>query len=135
MSQRAQTNGTGRLAAARHTIEREVERVGKQIRARTRGIEKTLEKNRKQIETRGRKQIKSLMTDVRKTSAFKRATSLRKDAEHRIESGVETLLSTLQIASKSDVARIDRRLRNLNKKLNEIEKASAEDEESTAASA
>lgn len=131
MAQRtSRTNGTRPFQAAVDRIEKEFGSLQKQLRSQGRTLEKRIEKGRREIasrgrriETRGRKQVKSLLSDVRKTDAYKRARSLRKDAEKRLESGVESVLATLQIASKSDLQRIDRKLRKLNKKLDEIEKA------------
>jgi polyhydroxyalkanoate synthesis regulator phasin len=52
----------------------------------------------------------------------KRIESWRKDATKQYESGVEAFLSALQIASKSDVQRIDRKISQLNRKLREMDR-------------
>jgi len=144
MAQRTsrQTNGSA-LGAAVHRLEQELGSIQKQLRSQGRDLEKRLERGRRELasrrqklETRGRKQLKSLLADARRSSAYKRARSLTRDAEKRLgsirkdagkqlESGVETVLSSFQIATKSDVQRIDRRLRSLNRKLDELEKARA----------
>lgn len=143
MAQRTrQTNGRP-LGAAVDRIEQELSSLQKQLRSQGRSLEKRIEKGRRdlasrrrKLETRGRKQVKSLLADVRKSAAYKRARTLtrdaekrfgsvRKDAEKRLESGVESVLDVLQIASKSDVQRIDRKLRSLNRKLDDIEKTRA----------
>jgi hypothetical protein len=118
----SRTNGSNPLEAAVESIEREFERLQKELRSRSRDLEKRIEKGRRQLETRGRKQVKSLLSDVRKSPAYKRARSLRKDAEKQIESGVENVLGLFQIASKRDLARIDRKIQTLNKKLSSLEK-------------
>ena len=127
MAQRVNGNPFG---SAVENLEREFGKLRKQIRSQGRSLEKRLEKGRRQIEksrreieTRGRKQVKSLLEDLRKQPVVKRAQSLRKDAERQIESGVENVLSLFQIASKREVARIDRKLQTLNKKLEGLEKA------------
>jgi chromosome segregation ATPase len=125
-------DGIDRFRDAFGSIEDEMERVQKRLRTRRRKLEKQLSANRKDIEKRidsGRKDIekrtKKLRTEVRKSDTFKRLESIRKDAEKRYEDGVETVLKALQIASKSDVQRIDRKISQLNKKLKEMEKAKA----------
>ncbi|MGH0031845.1 MAG: hypothetical protein ACQGVC_18810 [Myxococcota bacterium] len=114
------------------SIEDEVERVQRQLRTRRRKLEKQLASNRKDLEKRidsGRKDFekraKKLRTQVQKNPTFKRLEKVRKDAEKRYEEGVETFLKALQIASKSDVQRIDRKISQLNKKLKEMERARA----------
>jgi len=144
MAQRTsrQTNG-GPLGAAVHRLEQELGSIQQQLRSQGRDLEKRLERGRRELasrrqklESRGRKQLKSLLADARRSAAYKRARSLTRDAEKRLgsirkdaskqlESGVETVLSSIQIATKSDVQRIDRRLRTLNRKLDELEKARA----------
>lgn len=142
MAQRTtrQTNGRP-LGAAVNRIEKELSSLQKQFRSQGRSLEKRIEQGRRELasrrrklETRGRKQVKSLLADVRKSAAYKRARSLtrdaekrfgsvRKDAGKRVESGVESVLGALQIASKGDVQRIDRKLRSLNRKLDDLDKS------------
>ena len=136
-------DGIDRFRDAFENIEDEFGRVQKQLRIRRRKLEKQLTANRKDLEKRlssgrkdiekrvesGRKDIekrtKKLRTELRKNSAFKRLDDrfdgLRKDATKRYEDGVETILGTLQIASKGDVQRIDRKISQLTKKLKEME--------------
>ena len=111
--------GVDRVRAAFGTLEDEFERVQRQLRARRRGIEKQLRSGRKDLEKRTRK----LRTEVLGSSPVKRLDTLRKDAQRQIEDRVGNLLGVLQIASKSDVERIDRKLTQLNRKLREIEEA------------
>ena len=130
MPQRTRANGTNPLENARDSIEHELGRIRKQFRTQGRSLEKRIEKGRKELEsrrkrleTRGRKQVKSLVADIRKNPVVKRAEALRKDAEKQLETGVESMLSMLQIASKGDVQKIDRKLKTLNKKLASLEKS------------
>ena len=123
-------DGIDRFRDAFGNIEDEVERVQKRIRIRRRKLEKRIEANRKDFEKRiesGRKDFekrtKKLRTEARKNPAFKRLDDIRKDATKRYEEGIETLLRTLQIASKGDVQRIDRKISQLSKKLKEMEQA------------
>jgi hypothetical protein len=125
-------DGIDRFRDAFGSLEDEMERVQRQLRARRRKLEKQLNANRKDLEKRidsGRKGLekraKKIQAEVRKNPAVKRFESIRKDAEKRLEAGAETVLSALQIASKSDVQRIDRKISQLNRKLKEMEKAKA----------
>jgi len=111
--------GVDRVRAAFGTLEDEFERVQRQLRTRRRTLEKQLRSGRKDLEKRTRK----LRTEVLGSSPVKRLDTLRKDAQRQIEDGVGNLLGVLQIASKSDVERIDRKLTQLNRKLREIEEA------------
>ncbi len=132
-------DGIDRFRDAFENLEDEFGRVQKQIRVRRRKLEKQLTANRKDLEKRissgrkdfekrvqsGRKDFekrtKKIRTELRKNSTFKRLDDLRKDATKRYEEGVETVLGTLQIASKGDVQRIDRKISQLSKKLKEME--------------
>jgi hypothetical protein len=123
-------DGIDRFRDAFGNIEDEVERVQKNIRSRRRKFEKRVETGRKDFEKRvetGRKDFekrtRKLRTEVSKNPTFKRLDGIRKDATKRYEEGVETLLNTLQVASKGDVKRIDRKISQLSKKLKEMERA------------
>ena len=123
-------DGIDRFRDAFGNIEDEVERVQKNIRIRRRKLEKRVESGRKDFEQRvdtGRKDFekrtRKLRTEVSKNPTFKRLDGIRKDATKRYEEGVETLLNTLQVASKGDVQRIDRKISQLSKKLKEMERA------------
>ena len=122
-------DGIDRFRDAFGNIEDEVERIQKQLRIRRRKIEKQLNTNRRDLEKRvesGRKDFekrtRKLRAEVRKNPTFKRLEGIRKDANQRYEEGVETLLGALQIASKGDLQRIDRKISQLSKKLKEMER-------------
>jgi len=126
-------DGIDRFRDAFGNIEDEVERVQKRFRVRRRKLEKQLESNRRDFEKRVdsqrkdfEKRTKKLRTEVRKNPTYKRLDGFVKDVSKRYEEGVESLLGTLQIASKSDVQRIDRKISQLSKKLKEMERARSE---------
>ena len=121
MAQKTRTNGQNPLESAADNLEKELTRIQKQIQKGRRELEKRIERGRRQ-----------LVADVRKSPAYKRARSLRKDAdklrkdaEKQLESGVDNVLALFNIASKRDLNKIDRRLRTLNKKLTDIEKSAS----------
>lgn len=94
-------------------------RVRKQIQARTR----VFEKQRKNFEKQAQKRVDRLRREINKNPYVKRAQDAWEDASKQVERGVDTVLGVLQVASKSDLQRIDRKLNQINKKLREIENA------------
>jgi len=100
------------------TFESEFERVQKDLKARRRLLERRFDAGRKDIEKRARK----VRRDLRKNPTFKRLDALRREATRQLEQGAGAVLSALQIASKSDVQRIDRKLNQLGRKLKELER-------------
>jgi len=111
-----------RVQDALRNLDKEFQRFQKQVKTRRRTLEKRIETQRKSIEKQARKQIKA----VRGSDVVKRAETLSSDLAEQLESGVETMLGALQIASKSDLERIDRKLNRLSRKLKELEKAEEE---------
>lgn len=122
-------DGIDRFRDAFGNLEDEIERIQRQLRSRRRKLEKRLDSNRRDLEKRvetGRKDLekrtRKLRAELRKSPAFKRLSGIRKDATRRYEEGVETLLGVLQIASKGELDRIDRKISQLSKKLKEMER-------------
>ncbi len=146
------TSFTDRIESARGRIDDEIGRVQKQIQARRKQIEKQINTGRKQIEKQintGRKSFEKQLTSSRK-SFEKQLTSSRKSFEkqtrkqvkdlrqspvvqeveriggevnRQLEGVFDRLLGVLQIASKNDVDRIDRKLTKLNKRLKDMERS------------
>lgn len=85
-------------------------------------FQKELAKRRKQFEKDTQKRVKKFQTDLRKQPIVKRVETIQKDATKQVENAVDSMLSALQIASQSDLKRIDRKLSQLTRKLNAIEK-------------
>jgi len=116
-----------RLRQAVSSIEGDIERmqgrVQKEIKARRKSIEKQVASGRKNFEKKTQKQVKRLRNELRKNSYFKRAQSVVDDATKQFEQGVDNLLEVLNIASKRDLGRIDRKLNQISKKLRDLEKA------------
>ena len=111
--------GVDRVRAAFGSLEDEFGRVQRRLRARRRDLEKQLRSGRKDIEKRTRK----LRSEVLGSPALKRIDTLRKDVQQQLVDGADNLLRLLQIASRNDVERIDRKLSQLSRKLREIEEA------------
>ena len=79
--------------------------------------------------------MKQIEKELQKNTLVKRAEELRDQASRQVESVVDSLLNALQIASKTDVQRIDRKISQLNRKLKEMERAKSSAAKSTATSA
>jgi uncharacterized phage infection (PIP) family protein YhgE len=133
-------DGVDRFREAYGSLEGEVQRVQKELRIRRKKLEKRFETGRKDIEKRfstQRKEIEKrfeaqrkllakrtekLRTGIEKNPAVKRLDALRKDATKQIEQRVSDVLGALQIASKSDLQRIDRKISQISKKLKEMDR-------------
>ena len=113
--------GVDRFNAAFERIDEERLRLQKQVNARRKSIEKQITSGRKDFEKRTRKQVKRLRTELRRYPLVKRAERLQLDARRQIEEGVDRFLGVFQIASKSDLDRIDRKLDRISRKLKDIE--------------
>lgn len=84
-------------------------------------LQEQIDDRRKQFEAQTQKRVKKLQKDLRKQPLYKRAETFRKDATKQIEQGVEGILNALQIASSSDMKKLDRKLNAINRRLKEIE--------------
>jgi len=80
-----------------------------------------LDDRRKEFGTQAEKSVKQLQKNLRKQPFWKQATTIRRDATKQIEQGVEGFLSTFQIASSSDMKKLDRKLNSLSKRIKQIE--------------
>ena len=114
-------DGVDRVREAVDSIDGEFQRVQKRIQAQRKAFEKRVVRQRTEIEKRTRKEVKRIQTEIRKNPVMKRAQSIADDATRQVEQGVERFLGTFQIASKSDVQRIDRKLTQLKKQLKVLE--------------
>jgi hypothetical protein len=120
-------DGVDRVREAYGSLGTELQRVQKGLRVRRKKIEKRLETGRKDIEKRldtQRKQFEKrtakLRAEIEKNPAVKRLDAIRKDATKQFEQGASRVLNSLQIASKSDLDRIDRKISAINKQMKEM---------------
>ncbi len=100
-----------RFTAARERVDSEVSRIQKELATR-----------RKRIERQTRKQVNQIEKDIRTSEVVKTLESWRGRAASLLEHTVRGGLGALQIASKNDVQKIDRKLTKLTKRLREIER-------------
>jgi hypothetical protein len=110
-----------RINEAVQFIDDEFQRVQKELSARRKSLEKEFTSKRKTVEKRTRKELKRIQSELKKNPIVKRADAVRKDVTKQVETRVDSLLGLMQVASRSDVQRIDRKLTTLNRRLKAIE--------------
>lgn len=113
--------GVDRFREVIGSLDDGIQKLQKRVATRRRALERRITSERKNLEKRAQKRLQVL----RKSGFVKRAQSLREDASRQLEEGVENLLGALQIASKSDVERIDRKLSTISRKVKELENGHA----------
>lgn len=112
-----------RIQAVVKSVEDEVLKVQKQFEDRSTKFGKT-----------ANKRIKGLRKELRKYPAVKQAEELGKDlgkqfqttskeVEKRVESGIDSVLENLQIASRSEIGKLDKKLNRINRRLAALDKA------------
>jgi hypothetical protein len=112
-----------RINEAVQFVDDEFQRIQKELSARRKSIEKEFASKRKTVEKRTRKELKRIQTELKKNPIVKRADAVRKDVTKQVETRVDSLLGLMQVASRSDVQRINRKLTTLNKRLKAIEES------------
>ena len=128
MAQRANfvEEGMDRVQSAFQSVEDEVQKLQKQIEDRTNDFNKKAEKR-----------LKRFRKDLKKNDVYRRAESRwedvskqleerQKQIEERVEQGLESLLGAFQIASRGEVAKLDRKLNRINRRLKALDKAISE---------
>jgi Skp family chaperone for outer membrane proteins len=111
------------IESTRDRIDEEIQKVQKEVQTRRKRLERRYETNRKRFERQTRKQVKQLQSELRSYSIVQRVEELQSEATQQIENIFESVLGALQIASSSDVKKIDRKLTKLTKRLKDIETA------------
>ncbi len=106
-----------RVREAMSSLESDFEKVQKRA-------EKKFKAQRKSLEKRTEKQVDRLRKEFNKNPYVKRAQSAVDDVTTQIEKNVDSLLETLNVASQSDLRRVNSKLSKINKKLRELEKSS-----------
>ena len=114
--------GMDRVTSVFRSIDGELRRVQKQLQTRRKSFEKQLASGRRDIEKQTRKQVRRLQSELKKNPLVRRAQSLRGEATSQIDGVVDRVLGALQIATKNDLDRIDRKLSVLTRKLKELDR-------------
>ena len=115
-------DGVDQIRQAVRRADREFKKIQKQVDTRRRHIAKQVTTRRRTIEKRAQKELERLQKQFKSQPLVKRAEALRADAQARIERGVSTILTSLPIATRGEVERIDRKVSALGRKLKEMEK-------------
>ncbi len=110
-----------RINEAVRFFDDEFQRIQKELSARRKSLGKEFATKRKIVEKRTRKELKRIQSELKKNPIVKRAGAVRKDVTKQVETRVDALLGLMQVASKSDVQRIDKKLTLLNRRLKAIE--------------
>ena len=110
-----------RINEAVQFFDDEFQRVQKELSTRRKSLEKEFATRRKTVESRTRKELKRIQSELKKNPIVKRANAVRKDVTKQVETRVDSLLGLMQVASRSDVQRIDKKLTTLNRRLKAIE--------------
>jgi uncharacterized protein YydD (DUF2326 family) len=123
------------------------------IQSAFKSVEGEVQKAQKRLEKRGEKfskdaerQVKKMRKEMRKLPIVKRAESLGNDltkefegrskrVEKQIETGIETVLGGLQIASRGEISKLDKKLNRINRRLKALDKAITDASTTTAQSA
>lgn len=114
--------GVERVRSVVHDANRRIQKLQKQIDVRRKSVGKELSTRRRKLEQQTQKEVSRMVARAQKLPLVKRAATLREDASRQIESGVERVLGVLQIASRGELERIDRKLSQISRKLRELEK-------------
>jgi hypothetical protein len=112
-----------RIDEAVQFIDDEFQRVQKEVSARRKSLEKEFATKRKTVEKRTRKELKRFQSELKKNPIVKRAEAVRKDVTKQVETRVDTLLGMIQVASRTDVQRINKKLTAINRRLKAIEES------------
>ncbi len=110
-----------RINEAVQFFDDEFQRVQKELSTRRKSLEKEFASKRKTVQKRTRKELKRIQSELKKNPIVKRADAVRKDVTKQVETRVDSLLGLMQVASKSDVQRINKKLTTLNRRLKAIE--------------
>ena len=112
-----------RINEAVQFVDDEFQRVQKELSARRKSLEKEFASKRKSVEKRTRKELKRIQTELKKNPIVKRAEEVRKDVTKQVETRVDSLLGMMQIAPKSEVQRLNKKLTSLNRRLKAAEES------------
>jgi hypothetical protein len=119
--------GAERIESTVRSLEKDWKRIQKRAEQRRREFEKQAEKQVKRLRGELRrsplvKRVERIGGDVRKSDAFKWAESVRRNAQSTLQGQVDGVLAALRIAPQSEVHRLERKVSQLTRKLNELEK-------------
>jgi uncharacterized protein YukE len=124
MTQRANIveEGIDRVQSYLRSVEDEIQKFQSQIQER-----------REHFQKKAEKRVKRFQKELTRSKVLKRAETFREDVskqiEKQMEQSLETLLGSLQIASRSEVKKLDQKLNRINRRLRALDKVIEEVEE------
>ncbi len=110
-----------RINEAVQFVDDEFQRIQKELSVRRKSLEKEFETKKKTVEMRTRKELKRIQKELKKNPIVKRADEVRKDVTKQVETRLDSILGLMQVASRSDVQRINKKLTTLTRRLKAIE--------------
>jgi hypothetical protein len=110
-----------RINEAVQFVDDEFQRIQRELNARRKSLEKDFTARRKKVEKRTRKEMKRIQSELKKNPIVKRADAARKDVTKQVESRVDSLLGLMQIAPRSEVQRLNKKLTTMNRRLKAAE--------------
>jgi len=126
-----------RVQSAFENLEEGVEKIQKKAEKEVGKLQSKAEKRASELSDRAAKSIKRLQKEFRKNKLYRQAEERWEDVnkqleergkelEARVESGLESLLGTFRIASRNDVAKLDKKLDRINRRLKALDKTLTE---------
>ena len=80
---------------------------------------------RRKLEGQVRKRADQIQKDLRKSTVYQRADQARKDLEGTIEKTRSQVFDAFGLATKDDIARLNRKLTTISKKISELSRDAA----------
>jgi endonuclease III len=103
-----------------------IERISSELEKWNDKLQSRSAKFRKESQKRIEKGVKQVQDELRKVPGVKRAEELRTELENRVEknidAGVDRVYARLKLARLDEVKKLERKIAQLNKKLNALEK-------------
>lgn len=125
--------GIGRVQSAFESVEESVEKIQKKAGEEVEKLQDKAEKRASEIGNRARKGVRRVQRELRSNKFYRQAEQRWEEVnkqleergkalEARIESGLDSLLGAFQIASRSDVDKLDKKLDRINRRLKALDK-------------
>ncbi|MCH2169259.1 hypothetical protein MK489_00630 [Myxococcota bacterium] len=112
-------DGINRFNDAYRSVDEGVKHLQQRLEAGRKTVEREIDTRRKLFEEQTRGQIEQIQGHA----VVQRVLSIKSDTTRQIETSIQSLLDLFDIASKSDIQRVDKKLKQLNRKLRDLEQA------------
>ena len=114
--------GFDRFQATFRDVDRQVQRVRRELGKRRRTIERGLKRRRTDLEKRATRQLRRVRSELRRNSTYRRAETLQAETRERIDRQIDQVLSSIPVASKSEVEGLEKRIARLTRRVRDLEK-------------